>query len=90
MRDFYDIYILTAIRKFDAATFKTTLCKTIEKRGTAEQMAGVADAIAMVEKNPVMINLWTRYSKKYPYAGDVTWEMTMGAVKTLAVCLIRT
>jgi hypothetical protein len=84
MRDFYDIYILTTTQQFDAATFKLALYKTIEKRGTTETMADVADVITMVEKNPVMINLWTRYSKKYPYAGDVTWEMTIGAVKALA------
>jgi predicted nucleotidyltransferase component of viral defense system len=83
MRDFYDIYILTATQHSDAATFKAALGKTIEMRGTAEQMVGVADTVAMVEESPMMIGLWQRYSEKYPYAADVTWEMAIGAVKAL-------
>jgi hypothetical protein len=43
MRDFYDIYILTTTQPFDGGTFTAALDKTIEKRGTAEQMADTAD-----------------------------------------------
>jgi cell division ATPase FtsA len=84
MRDFYDIYILNTTQQFDAAIFKATLDKTIEKRGAAEQMAGINDTIAMIEESPVMVGLWQKYSNKYPYAAGVTWEMTIDAIKALA------
>ncbi|MDR1530590.1 MAG: nucleotidyl transferase AbiEii/AbiGii toxin family protein [Clostridiales bacterium] len=84
MRDFYDIYILTTTQQYDADTFKAALGKTIEKRGTSEQMADTDDAIAMAAESPVMIDLWQKYAKKYSYAADVTWEMAIGSVKALA------
>jgi hypothetical protein len=84
MRDFYDIYILTSTQTFDAEIFRSALRKTVEKRGTSEQIEDMYEAIAMVEESSVMIDLWERYRKKYTYANDVTWEMVMEAVKGLA------
>jgi len=84
MRDFYDIYILTTTQPFDMSIFKAALAKTAEKRGTSKQMADTADVIEMVAKNPLMIDLWQKYSKKYNYATDVTWDMVVGTVKRLA------
>ena len=45
--------------------------KTVEKRGTTEQMADMPSAITMVEESPAMVNLWEKYRKKYSYAVDV-------------------
>jgi len=87
MRDFYDIYILTTTHPFNTDTFKSALHNTVEKRGVADQMADAADAIFMVDKSPVMIDLWNKYSKKYSYAADVTWEAAMEAVKALATLM---
>ncbi len=84
MRDYYDIYILTTTQPFDSAIFKEALQKTVGKRGTAEQMTDKHDAIKMVEESAVMVELWERYRKKYNYAADVTWDMVIGAVRTLA------
>jgi hypothetical protein len=89
MRDFYDIYILTTTQTFDAGIFRAALEKTACKRGTSEQMADMPEAITMVEKSPVMIDLWEKYSKKYTYANDVTWGMAIGAVRRLAEKIIR-
>ncbi len=83
MRDFYDIYILTTTRQFDACIFKAALEKTIEKRRTVEQMMGADEAIAMISESPVMIELWQKYTKRYSYATDITWDMATQAVKIL-------
>ncbi len=84
MRDFYDVYILTATKQFDSGTFKEALRKTIEKRGTSEQMADTASIILMVSESPIMIDLWQKYSNKYSYAANITWDMTMASVRSLA------
>jgi hypothetical protein len=84
MRDFYDIHILTTTQPFDTETFKAALKKTVEKRGTYEQMRDMLEVIKMVEASPVMIDLWERYRKKYSYVGGVTWEIVIGALKTIA------
>jgi predicted nucleotidyltransferase component of viral defense system len=89
MRDFYDIFILTTTQKFSLDTFRSALEKTVEKRGTSEQMNDIADVIHTVTDSPIMIDLWQRYQKKYSYAADVTWEMAIGAVKSLMGKIIK-
>jgi predicted nucleotidyltransferase component of viral defense system len=84
MRDFYDVYILTATQHFDAEIFQAALRKTVEKRGTSEQMRDMLEVIKMVEASPVMIDLWEKYQKKYSYANKVTWDMAISAIKALA------
>lgn len=84
MRDFYDIYILTTTQQFNSDTFRAALQKTVEKRGTFEQMGDMADAIQAVADSPIMLDLWQRYQKKYSYAADVSWEMAVRAVNGLA------
>lgn len=83
MRDFYDIYILTATQPFDRSTFVAALEKTIAKRGTAHQMSKSAEVVKVVAKSPVMIDLWHKYRNKYNYATPVTWEMVIDAVWVL-------
>ncbi len=83
MRDFYDIYILTTTQPFDTDTFKLALNKTVNKRGTNEQMSDISGTIQMIEESSIMIDLWQRYQKKYTYAADITWEMAIVAVKAL-------
>ena len=63
---------------------KAAMQKTVEKRGTSEQMMDMPDAIEMIMESPVMIDLWEKYRKKYSYAADVTWEMTIDALRVLA------
>jgi len=85
MRDFYDIYILTATQPLDTNTFCVALKKTTEKRHTAAQMSGLEGVIQTVAASSIMVELWSRYQKKYSYAADVAWEMAMAALKGLAV-----
>ena len=84
MRDFYDIYILTTVRTYDSGVYNAALEKTAEKRGTIGQMADIAGVIRMVADSSIMIDLWQRYQKKYPYAAEISWNMAIGALERLA------
>jgi len=84
MRDFYDIYILTNTQPFAPEIFKAALSKTVEKRGTSEQMADIHGVIQTIANSPIMIDLWQRYQMKYSYAADVTWDMAIDALSKLA------
>ena len=86
MRDFYDIYALTAICNFDEKIFSTALERTAKNRDTADQVEKSAEIIAMLCESPIMANLWERYKKKYPYAADISWDMVMSSVRDLANC----
>lgn len=84
MRDFYDIYILTATQTYNAEVFVEALKKTIEKRGTAASFLNVSDIINVVSASSVMFDLWKRYQKKFSYAEDISWEKVIDALKSLA------
>lgn len=83
MRDFYDIYILTATQTFDTDTFRAALKKTIENRGTSAQMADIYDTVKIIAENSVMINLWYRYQKKFTYANEISWKMIIDSLDNL-------
>jgi RNase P/RNase MRP subunit p29 len=85
MRDFYDVYILINTHAFDAKTFRLTLDKTAEKRGTTGQIStGTMNTIDFIMENEIMVDLWQKYQNKYFYAADISWVMVINAVKTLA------
>lgn len=84
MRDFYDIYILTASHPFDPEIFRTALQNTAERRGTTAQMTEMDKIIHTVADSPQMSGLWRRYQSKYSYATNVTWEMAAAAIVKLA------
>ena len=84
MRDFYDIYILTNTKPYEADIFKAALHKTVEKRHTTKQMSDVAGTIHMIAESEIMTDLWRRYQTRYSYAADVSWDMVIKAVNFLA------
>ena len=83
MRDFYDIYILTATQSINIKTFNMALHKTVSKRNTINQMADIIETIKMIEMSSIMIDLWQRYQQKYTYATDIAWESVMKTIKDL-------
>ena len=86
MRDFYDIYILTTMPNIhiDVDIFRAALKKTVEKRHTEQQMSDITGVVNNIYNDAVMIGLWERYRQKYSYAENITWEMTVNAVRWLA------
>jgi hypothetical protein len=83
MRDFYDIYILTTTQAFDTDTFKLALRKTIEKRGTAEQMLDITETIRLIADSAFLVDLWHKYQKKHIYAAGISWDMVITALANL-------
>jgi predicted nucleotidyltransferase component of viral defense system len=85
MRDFYDVLILTETqdRKIDRAIFYDALHNTTEKRNSLSALAKAGEIIRTIENSAGMREMWAQYQKNYLYAGDVTWEMAIGAVKAL-------
>lgn len=88
MRDFYDIYILTATQTFDADTFRAALKKTIGMRGTVAQMADINVTVKLIADNSVMADLWHRYQKKFTYSSDVSWKMVIDSLNYLGKQII--
>jgi len=88
MRDFYDIYALTATCSFDEEIFSMALNRTASNRGAANQIRKSTEVIALLQESPTMANLWKRYKERYFYAAGLSWDTVMDSVRDLANCNI--
>lgn len=82
-RDFYDTYILITTQEFDKKLFAEALEKTIEHRGTRNQINYYMDTLAIIENSEVLKRMWSNYQKQFAYAKDISFEMACSVIKNL-------
>ena len=82
-RDFYDAYILTTTQKFDKAVFADALSATANHRGTAQQIANVAEILHNIEESSVLKAMWDKYRKQFAYAVNIEYGEIINVLKTL-------
>lgn len=85
MRDFYDVYILTATQSHNISrdVFNKALQNTAKQRGSLPALTKAKETIRTIEDSTSMGGLWRQYQKNYTYAEDITWAMAINAVKAL-------
>lgn len=57
------------------------LNETVKKRGTTALFDNKDLIVSEIITSSTMQDLWTRYQKKYDYAGDVSWSDVMSTVE---------
>jgi len=82
-RDFYDVYILSALNSYDPVIFQAALVATIAHRGSTAAIADTAALIALITESPELQAQWARYQKQFPYAAGICYEDTVAALKRL-------
>lgn len=83
-RDFYDVYILSKIVKFNPEILRQALSATGKHRGTNDVLQNeLAQRIGMIESSADLKIQWEKYREKFSYAKDVLFEDTISAVKAL-------
>lgn len=85
MRDFYDIYILSELQEenINNGLLSDAIIATANKRGTTDLLTTADKILSDIEHSQIMQDLWTRYQRKYDYAGGVTWQDVMSAIKSM-------
>lgn len=73
-RDFYDAYILITTQKFDKTVFAEALEKTIEHRGTRNQINNFADTLSVIADSEDLKKMWSNYQKQFAYAKDIEYK----------------
>jgi len=84
-RDFYDTYILITTQEFDKKLFAEALEKTIEHRGTRNQINDYMDTLVIIENSEVLKRMWNNYQKQFAYAKDISFEDTCKSVNELII-----
>ena len=82
-RDFYDAYILITTQNFDKATFTEALDKTIEHRGTRNQINDFGSTMEIVSESADLRRMWINYQSQFPYAKDIRFEEVCNSIKEL-------
>ena len=82
-RDFYDTYILITTQEFDKKLFAEALEKTIEHRGTRNQIKDYMDTLAIIENSEVLKRMWSNYQKQFAYAKDISFERVCSVIENL-------
>jgi len=81
-RDFYDIYILNALRgtECDLPTLKLALAETTNRRGSEYVLGQCREIVSNIQDSQQMCSFWEKYRKEYKYAKDITFEDACGSV----------
>ena len=82
-RDFYDVYILITTQSFDNAVFAEALEKTIEHRGTRNQINDFASTMEIVSESADLKRMWDNYQLQFPYAKDISFEEACNSIMEL-------
>lgn len=82
-RDFYDAYILITTQNFDNATFAEALDKTIEHRGTRDQINDFDSTMEVICESTDLQRMWSSYQSQFSYAKDISFKDTCNAIKGL-------
>ena len=82
-RDFYDAYILIDTQSFDKTVFGEALEKTIEHRGTRNQINDFASTMEIVSESADLQRMWSNYQSQFVYAKDISFKDTCDAIKDL-------
>ncbi|MBI9013203.1 MAG: nucleotidyl transferase AbiEii/AbiGii toxin family protein [Clostridiales bacterium] len=82
-RDFYDVYILTHTQSYNNTIFFNALTKTAEHRETTHIFNEISNRVETIKNSVALKNRWTKYTKSYPYAKDITYMEVINALKIL-------
>lgn len=86
MKDYYDLYYLITNKEFSEDILKIAINKTFEKR---ETNIGCVNSVLNDIKNADFIKeMWTNYSKHYPYANEVKFEDVISAIEKLSYIIV--
>lgn len=85
MRDFYDIYVLTATKRLSINTsiLREAFINTRRKRGTDVVVSDAVQILGEIEASNEMIVLWEKYRNRYDFAQEISWTEVMESVKNL-------
>ena len=86
-RDFYDTYILATTQKYDKNLFEQAMQATAAHRGTAEQIADVADIIQDISESAALRGMWDKYRKQFGYAKDISFELILEVLHNICKAL---
>lgn len=82
-RDFYDVYMLSKLKKFNEKKFSAALKNTCEHRNSWSQVQRAIEHFADIESSGNLKQFWERYAASNSYAADISYDSIVSAIKKL-------
>lgn len=79
MRDFYDVHSIMKMHseEVDKTLLLNAFRATCKKRETEFLKEDISEALAQIEKNEGMAQMWDQFRKKNYFVGDLEWEIVL-------------
>lgn len=82
-RDFYDVYALTSICKYNKAVFREALAATSKHRKSEDKIADEENILCRIENSEDIQSLWTKYTQQFSFASKLSFPEVIQAVRNL-------
>ena len=84
-RDFYDIYILYALRSenCEMSVLRQALNETVNRRGNRSILEHYGDIVESIRRSQQMRGFWERYQKDFDYAKDISFDDTCNSILSI-------
>lgn len=56
---------------------------TVAHRGSRDRLGNLPSRLDELSRNPALLDEWTRYRRRYPYAADIPFDRPISALRTL-------
>jgi predicted nucleotidyltransferase component of viral defense system len=86
-RDYYDIFILSTTKAYDAVLLKEAVSATAEHRGTAEQISDIDSLLKKISDSAELRQMWEKYRREFDYAADISYEQVIESLND--VCAVQ-
>lgn len=86
IRDFYDIYMLSALKRQDIHlnVLRAAFDATAAKRGTKEMISDLQNILKEIQIYEPMHGYWENFKMSYRYVDNVSWDDVFRSVRKLA------
>ena len=81
-RDFYDVYVLNA-KSINQKNLKTALENTCKHRESEKVLKQIPEIILTIKDSENLKEQWKKYSKKMPYAAEISFEQVVEKIEDL-------
>jgi len=82
-RDYYDIFMLTKIKKVRTRVFRQAVTATFARCGTEMLLARASDILGDIERSAIQRGYWKRYQREFAPAREISFEETVAATRRL-------
>lgn len=86
-RDYYDVLMVLENLPVSPRRFAEAFHATVAHRGSRDRLGDLPARLEELSRSPALLDEWTRYRRRYPYAADIPFDRPIAAIRTLLSAL---